>query len=223
MELSTSPLYFYGTSAGGQTLDQGEGGGNPFASALVELLARRNLTLKSLANDLVDLTERKSKRFQRPEVPNLDSLETLRIRPKPKAESRVALVLVFADYTESGGATSLPGAANDAKRVAKALSLAGFNTQTTVDAKRDHTNEILEEFANRSAAADVALLYTTGHGVEVGTTIHILPGDYPVSEGPSGLTELALQLQDFSVAMNAKRANLIFYAGCRDDPFAGRS
>ncbi|MCP4549147.1 MAG: caspase family protein [bacterium] len=219
MNPNAVPIYFFGTSAGGTTLDQGEGGGNPFASAFVELLARKELTLNALTDDLAELTELKSNGVQRPETPARSSLMMWRILPRPSKESRIALVFVFSDYSASGGATSLPGAEHDARRVSAALALAGFETQMTVDPERDNIGDILRDFAIRSADADAALLYTTGHGVEVDGIVYLLPGDYPVSERNSGLAHFALRLPEFSAAMRAKRANLIFYAGCRNDPY----
>jgi len=40
------PLHFYASQSGAETLDQGEGGGNPFASALIELLGRPTITFE---------------------------------------------------------------------------------------------------------------------------------------------------------------------------------
>lgn len=218
MNEGAPPLRFFGTQPGGKTLDQGEGGGNPFASALIELLSRKELTLAGLAKELVELTERKSGGRQHPDVPPAASLESLRILPKPPLESRVALVLVFSDYSASVGATSLPGAAHDADRLTRALTLAGFDTQTNIDPKREQLGEILDGWAERSSAADLALLYTTGHGVEVDATIHLLPGDFPVLRGNAAIDEYAIPLHALSCNLRAKRTNLLFYAGCRDNP-----
>lgn len=211
-------IFFFGTSSGGKTLDQGEGGGNPFASALTELLARENLTLDGFARDIVTLTGRYSRAFQRAEVFPISPLETLSIRPKPPAESRVALVLVFADYSSSGGLSSLPGAEHDARRVGAAFDAAGFNTKMLIAKSLADLSETLDDFVTRSKSADFAALYTTGHGVEVTGTIYILPGDYPIRQGNAGLSTHALRINDLSGHMCAKRANLLFYAGCRDNP-----
>jgi len=99
-----SPNFFFACAMGRTTLDRGEGGGNPFASAFVELLAQEDLTLSTFAADLVDLTERKSRGFQRPDIPTVGDLPLLRIRLSLNTEVRVALVLVFSDYSLSGGA-----------------------------------------------------------------------------------------------------------------------
>src|SRR5690349_17011993 len=62
-------LVFHASESGKQTLDQGEGGGNPFASALIKILERPSLTLSLLPATLRGLTMQKSRRFQSADVP----------------------------------------------------------------------------------------------------------------------------------------------------------
>ena len=213
------PIYLYATQTGRPTLDQGEGGGNPFASALVELLDRQTLAFDAFLTDLVELTQRKSRGFQRPDVSTRVEVEDWQVLPKPDVERRVALVLVFSDYSASGSAKSLPGAKHDMQRVAKALERAGFEVQTILDPGRTKVDIALADFANRSATADVAVVYTTGHGVEIERVIYLLPGDYPVRQESDALQERALRLTTLGSALRARRVNLLFYGGCRNNPF----
>jgi hypothetical protein len=213
------PIYFFASQAGRQTLDQGEGGGNPFASALVELLARDSLTFRALRTELVELTELRSRRFQRPEVLARVDFGTWQLLPKPTAERRVALVVVFSDYSASSALRSLPGAKHDMDRVAVALDRAGFEVQTVLDPDQEKLEMALREFADRSAASEVALLYTTGHGAEVKGTVYLLPGDYPRSQGGAMLRERAVRLTDLGSTLRANRVNMVFYGGCRNNPF----
>jgi hypothetical protein len=57
--------------------------------------------------------------------------------------------------------------------------------------------------------------------VEVGRTVFLLPGDYPVREGTSALAARAVSLNEITSAVRARRVNLVFYAGCRNNPWAG--
>lgn len=214
-------LILKAAQAGGQTLDQGEGGGNPFASSLIEILLRSEARLSQLPADLRLLTQTKSGGFQIPDVPADAGPTDLILVPAPKGERRIALVLVTSDYTKSLGAPSLPGAAIDAQRVAKALTAAGFETEIALDLDLRGMKRKLSEFATASVGTDVAAVYTTGHGVEVDGTIHLLPGDYPVAQGNHALQTRALKLQDVAQVLRARRGNLLFYAGCRDNPFGG--
>ena len=99
---SPGPIYLYASQSGRSTLDQGEGGGNPFASAFVELLSREVLNFDTFRTDLIHLTDRKSRGFQRPDIQAPDSMHGWQLLPKPETERRVALVLVFSDYSASG-------------------------------------------------------------------------------------------------------------------------
>jgi hypothetical protein len=219
---TAEPVYFFASQAGRPTLDQGEGGGNPFASALVELLARNQLSFDSFRAELVELTRLKSGRFQRPDVPAPADLATWQLLPKPSSEKRVALVVIFSDYSASDADKSLPGAKHDMQRVASALERAGFEVQTILDPDRTRLEIALREFRGRSASAEVALLYTTGHGVEVAGTVYVLPGDYPLARGNASLQDRAVRLTTLGSALRARQANLVFYGGCRDNPFGAK-
>lgn len=211
-------LIFHASQSGKQTLDQGEGGGNPFASGLIELLSRPSLTLAEVPSALRALTYKNSKGFQVADVPASTSQGNYLLTPPREDEKRVALVMVVSDYAKSEGAKSLPGARNDANRIAAALRRSGFETEIALDFRLDKMRNKLASFRAASSAYDLALIYTTGHGVEVGGTVFLLPGDYPVVERNSALRKRALPLPEIAQSSSAKLANLIFYGGCRDDP-----
>lgn len=71
----------------------------------------------------------------------------------------------------------------------------------------------------RSREYDVAAIYTTGHGVEIDGTVYLLPGNYPLDSGKAKLNSHAIQLSQLGNAAHAKKMNLVFYGGCRNDPF----
>jgi hypothetical protein len=217
-----TPLFFYASSVGRATLDQGEGGGNPFASALIESLARDRLTLRVLTEDMADLTVSKSRGFQRPDLPSAVNLPDFPIKPKHSTQLYVALVLVFSDYSASGGAASLPGAKYDAYRVAAALKGVGFETQRLIDPTREHLGTLLQAFASRSGSAEMALIYATGHGAHVAGETFLLPGDYPLLDQGLSLESYALRVSELASVTRAKHLNLVCYGGCRNNPFSRR-
>ncbi len=211
-------LVFHASQSGRETLDQGEGGGNPFASALIELLGQSSVRLGELPAVLRQLTVAKSRNFQSPDVPSRVAPPDWSVIPPNAGEVRRALVVVVSDYAKSGGAQSLPGAKLDADRVAAALTKAGFATEIAIDLDLPGMRRRLEEFTARTNGADAAAIYTTGHGVEVGGEIYLVPGDYPIALRNKGLRSRALPLAEISKAVQAKRVNLVFYGGCRNDP-----
>jgi hypothetical protein len=204
------PVYLYASQPGRVTFDQDREGGNPFASALIELLARRSITFATFQTDLITLTRQKSRGLQDPDVVGGDRLATWRLSPKPQTEKRVALVLVFSEY--SALRNSLPGAKRDMHRVAGALRKAGFDVQAVSDPDQAMLGKIVRSFSELTTRSDVAVLYTTGHGVEVNGAIYLLPG-YSRS-----YLDRAIELSMLASKLRARRVNLVFYGGCRNGP-----
>lgn len=216
---SPPPATIYATQPGLQTRDSASDGGNPFASAFIELLARPDLDLPAFAGELAARTERLSDGFQMPDLPADVGRAGIRLGQAGRGERRVALVLVLSDY--GFGLPLLPGAGRDAVRVAEALRRAGFETRLALDPERTQVEAILADFAARSADADVALVYTTGHGIEVQGIGYLLNRDFPAMLGHHALPVYATPLSRIAASARARSANLMFYAGCRDDPFGG--
>ena len=211
-------LVFHASSSGKQTLDEGEGGGNPFASSLIDVLAQPRAELRDLPAALQRLTVQKSGGFQTPDVPAGVARPDWSLVPARSGERRIALVLVVSDY-RSGGAPSLSGAKNDARRIATALQRAGFDTDIALDFDLMSMRQTLADFASRSAQYDAAAIYVTGHGVEVARTVYLLPGSYPVDLKNAALADQAIRLADIAGSVHARQVNLVFYGGCRDNPF----
>ena len=209
-------LVFHATTSGKQALDRDAKGGNPFASALIESLATPSLRLADLPASLERLTLAYSQGYQAAEVPQSRAPDWQVVPARP-GERRLALVLVISDY-EKAGAQSLPGAKFDAERVAAALLRSGFETEVAVDLDRDAIARKLSAFADASRTTDAAVIYTTGHGVEVDGTVYLLPGDYPVEERNKALSTHAIALPRVAAAAQARHVNLVLYGGCRDNP-----
>lgn len=196
-----------------QTLDQGEGGGNPFASALIELLNRPSVTYAELCADLITLTKEKSGGIQVPDVSPVGANHWC-LKPVSRHSLRVALVFVFTGYLKED-ALSLPGAARDLKRITKALKVAGFDVQSLADPSKRDLQAALNSLSNKSEHAEAAVIYTTGHGLHYRSRDYLLPSDYPFELGKEHLAELAINVQGLQQALKAKLANLVFYGGCR--------
>jgi len=222
---NAAPIYFYASQPGKKTLDQGSNGGNPFATALIELLARPSLTFGEFATGLMDRTVAESNGFQRPDMEAATIQDILRLcplalAPKPSSERRIALVLVFSDYSQAN-LPSLPGAKGDMERIAKAFRDAGFDeVRTAADPNAAKLESTLQAFAARSKEADLAVLYTTGHGIEVEGAIYLIPSNYAFLRNNTLLDKRTVPLSMLGSALQARLANLVFYGGCRDNPFA---
>ena len=221
-QVHAEPLMFHASQSGKQTLDAGEGGGNPFASALIEILGRPSGTLADLRNGMKQLTFEKSRGFQEADVPAALPDKTWSLAPIRTGEKRIALVLVVSDYTNSGGAASLPGARRDAQRIAAAFERAGFTTSVALDLALPGLRRTLSAFANQSENSDASIIYTTGHGIESAGKIYLLAGNYPVGLQQTAVATHALPLAEIAGSLRAKQVNLLFYGGCRDNPFSNQ-
>ena len=211
------PLFYYAGQAGRLTQDRDRQGGNPFASALVEVLKVHPLTLEDFGGRLAAANAKYSGGWHQLQKPR--KLGDPKWRVDDETQKRVALVLINADYSKSGGVYSLPGARFDVKRVPAALREAGFETTVVFDQNAEAARKAIAEFATLSETADASLIYVGGHGIQYRRTVYWMMGDYPEQDAKWRPTH-AISLDEIGRAGKATAANLVLYASCRDDPFS---
>ena len=208
-------LMFYAGQPGRLTQDRDRLGGNPFASALVEVLSKRPENLEQFTQSLAASNARHSGGWQQLQFPKK--------LPKWKMDApsgkRVALVLINADYSKTDGVYSLPGAAFDAKRIPEALKAAGFETTLVLDANADKAREAMAAFSKASESAEASIIYVGGHGMQHKRTVYWMAGDYP-ERNAKWLSSHAIPLDEIGRVGHAQSVNLVLYASCRDDPFS---
>lgn len=211
-----APLIYYAGQAGRLTSDRDRQGGNPFASALVQVIAEKPLTLETFTRRMAEANAIHSRGWQQLDYPR--RLPSPKLRLDAKGGKRIALVLINSDYSQSD-AYSLPGAAVDAKRVPAALTTAGFETTVVFNQTVDQARVALDDFGARSAEADVSTIYIGGHGAQHGRNVYGLMGDYPAQDA-KWLPTHAIAVEEIAKAGRAKALNMVLYASCRDDPFS---
>jgi hypothetical protein len=210
---------YYATRSGGSTLDTAAGGGNPFASALIGLARDPKVVLRSLPDLLRETTRMLSHVHQ-----HVDWTGPAR-RPgwqfyrdgAASPERREALVLVVSDYSRSSLHRSLAGAARDERRIAAMLAESGFSVTQGIGPRRRDLLAALASFSRRASQADVAVIYSTGHGMQLGDEAYLLPGDFPGGPalGRAQFTRHAVGIPRLVRAATARNLNLVFFAGCR--------
>ena len=209
---ATDPLpahVIYAAQPGSPTLDEGDGGGNPFAGALIDLLGDPAVRLAVLPRLLRQGTLQRSAGFQ--QVDADDDLGGGQLRLAARDDGRLALVIVQAAYA-SGRFPALAGAARDGRRIADAFARAGFAVETSVDEDRPALEARLAAFARSSAAADIAVIYATGHGTQRAGRTYLRVDTPPAIANRKGGD---LAIADLAAAVRAGTANLVFWAGCR--------
>jgi hypothetical protein len=218
MPRHATPAMVFATRSGGTTIDRDAAGGNPFATALIQLVGEPGIPLDRFPVRLRALTVRGSRRHQVPEWTRWPAGRrwSLRMAPGAHQERRCALVLVVSDYTAAGLAR-LEGAATDERRIAAMFAANGFSVIQGVAPGRAALTQAIAAFGRTAARHDAAVIYCTGHGVESEGRVYLLPGDYPVERGfsPARLRASAVPVPRIAAACRAPAINLVFFAGCR--------
>ena len=90
------------------------------------------------------------------------------------AERRLALVIGNADYQN---AAPLVHPVRDAAEVAAVLEKLGFAVDLQTDLDERSMQDALRNFGYAAPSADVALVFFSGHGIQVGGVSYLLPVD----------------------------------------------
>lgn len=216
---AASGTLVYATARGKKTIDGDARGGNPFASALIDVCAKPGMPLRSLLPALRRQSFVLSQGLQRPEwqMSPLASSWCLHASASTRPETRMALMLVVSDYSKLG-LDRLWGAAFDERRVASMLAQCGFSVRQGVAPKRSALLQALAGFRRASARADATLVYCTGHGLMAGEHSYLLPGDYPLAGGyaSQALRRHAIDTRRLVRADAPNQVNVAFFAGCRN-------
>ena len=132
------------------------------------------------------------------------------------AEKRVALVFAADDYRTL---RPLKNAVNDGRTVEAALDALGFEVYSETNRDLRRMRRALDDFREDAAGADVAVVYFSGHGVEIAGENRLLPVDADASSLTS-LKETTLPLEEMRTAVaETARMGLIVLDACRNDPF----
>ena len=135
------------------------------------------------------------------------------------AESRVALVVGNTAYSN---APRLANPTNDAHDMTAALKAAGFDVIEAIDAGKGKFDAALRGFAEKLNAADVALFYYAGHGLQVGAQNYLVPIDAKL-ERERDLEFEAVKLDFVLRQMEIDRegkTTIVILDACRDNPLA---
>jgi hypothetical protein len=133
------------------------------------------------------------------------------------ASRRVALVIGNAKYEHAG---TLANTVNDADAIAAVLTKAGFDA---IDERRNvgvvEFKRAVREFMLSAANADIAVVYYSGHGIEVGGANYMIPIDARLANN-FDIEDEAIALDRIITATQpARKLRLIILDACRDNPF----
>lgn len=133
------------------------------------------------------------------------------------SEFRVALVIGNARYAAQ---TPLDNPRNDAAAVAKALRDAGFRKVVSIeDLSRKAMVDALQEFQSEADRADWAVIYFSGHGVEIGGENYLVPVDAHLASDRNAPDEAVSLARVMDSVGGAKKLRMVILDACRNNPF----
>ena len=132
-------------------------------------------------------------------------------------ERRVALVIGNSNYER---APPLPNPANDAKSIAAALRALGFTeVREVINANLSVLGKALKDFGDVAAAADWAVIYFAGHGMEVGGSNYLIPVDAVLEQQAHVEDETVPLSRVLTKVAGASKMQLVILDACRNNPF----
>jgi uncharacterized caspase-like protein len=140
-----------------------------------------------------------------------------------QAEKRIALVVGNSLYRQI---TPIENPANDARLMARTLTGLGFDLvggSPQIDLDKAGFDAAVQRFGNDVQAADVALFYYAGHGVQVNGSNYLVPiGANPVREADVDFQMLDVALVLRQMEDSRARLKIVILDACRNNPFGGR-
>ena len=138
-------------------------------------------------------------------------------------EHRLALVIGNTHY---GGGNELVNPENDANAMAATLQRLGFDVTLILDATRDGLRDAISSFTDnvsRSGNGTVALLYYSGHGMQVDGKNYFIPVGFTPPASRDDIDDYAYPAQRAIDEMQAANAqvNIMILDACRNNPFEG--
>jgi hypothetical protein len=133
------------------------------------------------------------------------------------ADRRVALIIGNAKYEH---ADTLANTVNDADAITSLLTKAGFDI---VDERRNvgvvEFKRGVREFLSAASNADIAVVYYSGHGIEIGGVNYLIPVDARLASEFDVDDEAIAVDRIITATQSAKKLSLIILDACRDNPF----
>jgi hypothetical protein len=135
------------------------------------------------------------------------------------AGTRVALVIGNAAYEHAG---RLNNAVNDARGVAEVLGRIGFEVTAVEDQTLAGLQAALKTFSRQARQAEVALVYYSGHGMEIGGTNFLVPVDARLESDVDVEFETVPMDSLLRVVEGASQLGVIILDACRNNPLAAQ-
>src|SRR5271168_2869183 len=133
------------------------------------------------------------------------------------AEKRVALVIGNAVYSH---ADRLANSEADAAAVAAMFAKLGFETaEAKTNLSLASMKRALADFELAAKGADIAVIYYSGHGVQIGGQDYLVPIDAELARDVDVEDETVALDRAIRAVSGASKLRLVIVDACRDNPF----
>lgn len=114
----------------------------------------------------------------------------------------------------------LDNAINDANAIANKLSLLGFNVKKETDCNTADFAKVLSSFCSEIEKSSVALLFFSGHGLQIDGQNYLCNIDSQFAdEGSAKYTSIELEKVLIDIEKVGPKVKIIILDACRDNPF----
>ena len=132
------------------------------------------------------------------------------------ADRRVALVIGNSQYREI---PALKNPDQDAEDVSKTFRQAGFDVFVAKDVTRLQFEEKFRNYLAAADGADLAVVYYSGHGFQIGGQNFLIPVDASLKDA-ADMEVQAIKVDDVLAQLRSKsKVQMIILDACRNDPF----
>jgi hypothetical protein len=130
---------------------------------------------------------------------------------------RIALVIGNSTYSAAPALSNPP---RDTELLAAVLRSAGFETvKLLIDLGRERFVEALQAFAREALRADWAVIYFSGHGIEIEGINYLIPIDARLETDRDVQFEAISLSQVLTAVEGARKLHLVMLDACRSNPF----
>lgn len=136
-----------------------------------------------------------------------------------RAETRIALVIGNSNY-QNAAALAAPRA--DADAMATSMGRLGFSVNKVIDASFDNFRRALLTFGREARFADIAVIYYSGHGLEMNGENWLIPIDAELKNDIDVNNEAISLHSLMQTVLSANKLGLIILDSCRQDPFLAK-
>jgi uncharacterized caspase-like protein len=128
----------------------------------------------------------------------------------------VALVIGESKYE---ALTPLTNPNQDARDIDDLLGDLGFDVDRVLNADAEELREAIDDFIENAADADVALVYYSGHGIEVSGQNYLVPVDTDFSSAETAGEAVVAVAPMLDALANVTPVTIMLLDACRSDPF----